>query len=112
MTDLSPVIRALEACSGADHELDVNIHIALGLSGTAARHYTGSVDAAASLIPEGWRASRLCELPRPAGLEMRWRWTAELRFFGNEDLILVAAGEGPTMALALAAAALRARGTK
>ena len=93
MTKLADKIEALE---GPDRETDHAIHYALGLSG-GSKFYTASLDAAMTLVPE----------------QAVWlvRWAGE----ENEAGATVGEGEdyykaiGKTPALALCAAALRAR---
>jgi len=71
-------IKRLEAASGPDRELDVEI---AKLSGTydsyeGALYYTSSIDAALTLVPEGWLLETLSE--RNALGDHNWRWKAEL----------------------------------
>ncbi len=68
MTDLSPLIERLTAATGADRELDCLIHLKVGgkvalwhgkmvpedSAGVEVPHYTGSLDAALTLVPVGY----------------------------------------------------------
>lgn len=115
MADLSELAARVEAATGPDRELDARITVALdGLgewgelrrSGYAiqdfkAPPYTASLDAAMTLVPEGWFINRLNE---DIG-ERRFESTLYRRkppLNGKE-------GSGASFALALCAAALRSR---
>ena len=136
MVDLMELAERVEALSGPNHEIDSLIGAAVGLkyrilrdgSGrgkgmewledghgveTWAPHaprYTASLDAAMTLVPEGcgwltgWGQTRPDE---PMGGA---RITRNARFVGyRENYDEIAVGEAATPALALCAAALRAR---
>ncbi len=123
------LIQRVEQASGPSRELDAEISVAVGRhethierrsDGTAkllpwrgdgtgsynidCRRYTASLDAAVSLVPSGWTAW---------GLRSRGGLTsfyAEIsRIHGPEDEEQAVFGRGPTPALALVAAALRAQ---
>lgn len=130
----SKLIERIEGASGGSRELDDEIAFAVSAmgervpcghtfnritghkSGIAARHYTTSIDAAMTLVPEGWRVSKL---------EQHWRtgrWIAQLSERPTEGQ-LKAFDDGKTIgwntadtspdaatpALALVVAALRSR---
>lgn len=100
-----------EAASGPNYQLDVDIAIAVGRYGMNTRvpNFTASLDAAMTLVPEGWsRRSTWC--PK-ASYPARW----SLHLPGpvpatNEDMLIQTCGK--TDALALTAAALRALDSK
>jgi hypothetical protein len=110
-----------EQALSADRELDCRIHCAIeGLSFDAclavvpnladwiALYYTASLDAAMTLVPEplpGWRRSRF-ELAHSSGDPA---WFAKLLYLGPPIKMIDAHGIAATPALALCAAALRAR---
>lgn len=59
--DLASLIERLERASGPDRELDIDICTAIGKTRLApgfqtAPHYTSSIDAALTLVPDGWIA--------------------------------------------------------
>ena len=100
MTD--DLIARIEAASGADRGLDWEIHLHDGLAGVGmyGDHppYTASIDAALSLVPDGWRLSisNMCGPGWFAGLH-------ETDGYGEGY------GRAATPALALCAAALKER---
>jgi hypothetical protein len=119
---LIEIAERVEALTGPDHTLDGEILVAFHpkLAGTpraaAPYHrYTASLDAAMSLRPEGWRAgfeeSARCDESDKA---YAWVWPWESSYDpdcqegqqGNPD---ASHGYAATPALALTAAALRAR---
>lgn len=124
-TDASHELLALaercEKATGPDRALDYDIahivtraHMATGL----APAYTGSIDAAMTLVPEGWLLSELYE--RNAVGEANWRWRATLwqsaavRPIGQDaptvsGIARKAHGAKCAPALALCAAALRSQ---
>jgi hypothetical protein len=115
------LIAALESATGPDRGLDADIAMAvqawpdgafimrgapgmIGLDGgrcVSAPAYTSSIDAALTLVPEGYRWSADCTGPKP--YFRVWR-------MGRNVSRMDADAEGATPALALAAAALRAQG--
>jgi hypothetical protein len=131
MSDLLALAERVAVASGPDRELDADVYEALGgaltkIRGTTKRRladryngrdvprYTASIDAALTLVPEGWLLDQVGE---------NWRtgaWTARLAERASPKLIEAfdagrvigresEEGEAATPALALVAAALRAR---
>ena len=113
MTVRSDLADRVEALKGADREVDREIfatihsgpewmHLSKETQGVWASHYTAFFDAAIALVPEGW-ATFLATEDRHSH---SWRW--QLRGgYGWK-----AAARAATPALALTAAALRARDTE
>lgn len=94
--------RVLEG-TGSDRELDRAIAMALTPKARRGmyvrRHYTGSLDAALPLVPEGWHAE--------IGTRPDWHWARLFKWTypaGNTEFI-----SGPTPPRALIAACLKAR---
>lgn len=54
-TEMEGLVKRLEAATGPDRELDARIAVAVGatMTATASANYTGSIDAALTLVPEG-----------------------------------------------------------
>jgi hypothetical protein len=111
MTDLLKLAERCEQASGPDLDLSHDIARALvGHSGYKYQPYTASLDAAMTLVPEGWQGDRLSWW---AGCEASCvliethlvgdEWVREAGWLGRVE------GEAATPALALCAAALRAR---
>lgn len=116
MVDLTDLIARVESASGPDRELDEAIRTALGYP-PKPWNCTGSIDAALTLLPEGWHVNLLSQnykgwsacLHRAYGSfeadHAKWKehnsWPKKL---GNE-----AAHDLPTPALALLSAILKAR---
>jgi hypothetical protein len=104
MTDL---IERLEAATGPSWELDASINYAVnphasGIYGHPP--YTTSIDAALTLVPEGWTGLDIISYQR------RTRYTVELSRLLDDDVEEdLRTGRGPTIAIALCVAALRAR---
>lgn len=99
MTNLIELAARVEGLSGPDREVDLKImRWAMNIGGPAenALHYTASLDAAMSLVPEGWNVGQWRIIGKPDSCRM---WDDET------DIIT----SGSTPALALTAAALRAR---
>lgn len=120
---MSDLIRKLESAAEGSRELDIAAHKAIGweLAPPEADcawwndngdtfygvcpHYTTSIDAALTLVPEGW------------DWQLEWEDGAESVFFESKGIARVEMGnpdlricpEAATPALALCAAALRAR---
>ena len=98
--DLLALADACERASGGDRDLDAAIRVAV--FGHATAHaYTASLDAAMSLVPEGLRVlidsdGCHCRITDPRGKSDALSWAGVTGFAG-------------TMALAVTAAALRAR---
>lgn len=117
MTDLNTLASMVEALDGPDRKLDLEI-VAIVRAGM--RHpdfiappaYTESLDAAMTLVPEGWAVERAgwhSILEPYAGFEL-WQFTEcddGAWRHGGDDAI--ATGNAITPALALTAAALRSR---
>jgi hypothetical protein len=92
-----------EAATDADIELDLDITKALGLAGRSAltlTRFTASIDAALTLVPEGW--DRQVAYWARTGLARAWLVRDGKTTEGNAK----------TEALAICAAALRARTTQ
>lgn len=116
MTDLSQLIERIEAASGPDRELDMLIqnacrkgrkrHHTDSYRAANAPRYTASIDAAMTLVPTGWLMAGLWErnTNRP-----NWRWKAELWSPDADRDVSGIARNSESPALAICAAALRAR---
>lgn len=127
MSALMEIAARVEAATGADRELDGLIAEAIGVrifsftnsvlidpfgksdarrdvQAHSALAYTGSIDAAMSLVPEGywWKVGHVMG-PQPLTQNMSWA------FVGPTDSIIRMPAPSHTPALALTAAALRAR---
>jgi hypothetical protein len=106
MTDPATLLALAERCeqaAGPDRELDFVIAAGIGWpdspnSHQNARRYTESLDAAVTLVPEGWTWARF----HGGVVEC-------MTLNGPGNSILFERGEGNSSALALCAAALRAR---
>jgi len=132
MTDLSPLIERLSAATGPDRELDAEIsahlhggipshqaeqawkrsysagyvHRAVPGGGFHAPHYTGSIDAAVRLVPEGekYRPHKVILAVSQSGTRFStvldsWQWGKIV-------------GHGSNYAIALCIAALKARAAR
>ena len=105
-SDLSALIARVEAATGPGRELDAEIskragHAVMYWDGEhTARPFTASLDAAVSLVPSGhnWSLDMLCR----DGNEAR-------TFYGEHPNEIDTEATGATPALALCAAALKAR---
>jgi hypothetical protein len=108
---MSALLQLAERCEkavGADRELDLDITEALGLAGRSALSlvpFTASLDAAMKLVPEGWDWGAYFS-PENIGIYPRAVGAAKCQ--GPHDGQFVMA-QSATPALALCAAALRAR---
>jgi hypothetical protein len=107
---LAGLIARLEAATEGSRELSVNIYETLGLPplyGTTIDRlypdYTTSIDAALSLIPEGWVVANISQN------DNRLWWTSLNRGYRSSYDATAIAGDCATPALALVIAALRAR---
>lgn len=114
MTNLSELADRVEALSGPNYAIEIEIENALGLSvflrdpmvgfGDAEytrrppKAFTASIDAAMTLLPEGWRPVRIVWLPNAVEASI---------YFGFASATGRAKYIGP--AAALTAACLRAR---
>ena len=101
MSDIADLIARVEAAQGPDRELDAEIH-ALGLTVDSRlvipRAYTASLDAAAALVPDGGDWSRHRGVNGQMTMQV---W--------GPDAMWPGLSQAATPALALCAAALRAR---
>lgn len=105
MSDLDELIQRLEKATGPDRELDIAIasawkqHHSGRWSIVNAPYFTSSIDAALTLVPEGWFMEALHQQPRG--------W---LCYVGSRSNSLARMeSEADTAAIALCIAALRAR---
>jgi hypothetical protein len=106
MTDRPTLLTLAERCeqeAGPDRELDFAIAAGVGWPDSPnlhqhARRYTENIDAAVTLVPEGWTWARYYSGAVECGT-----------LNGPDGSILFERGEGASFALALCAAALRAR---
>jgi hypothetical protein len=99
------LVALIEAASEGSEYLDYAVQRGFGLMKPVPA-YTRSVDAALDLMPAGWSVHRLTRRNDCRGNFTGW--SAEL--YRASDVVLEpAAASGATAALALAAAALRAR---
>ena len=102
MTDLETLIARLEAATEGSRELDGEIYSAMSGKATGlnnADDYTTSIDAALTLVPEGydWDVGRL-----------NGRYIADVSRKVSEEGWLNQHARGPSSALALCIAALKA----
>ena len=117
--ELMRLAERCEAAMGPDRELDALIQMAVRKREPLLqadrlpmkpRHFTASLDAAMTLVPEGWTAWELRSRRRLT------RFTAEISRLCDDiddaDGELIECGNAATPALALCAAALRARTQK
>jgi hypothetical protein len=110
MTTLNELAERCEKATGPDRELALSIlcavdpeHWTMGCN-PSARDPTASLDAAISLVPEGWTYQAY---QGPSGQPHKWT----LRTIADGDAYYTEReGKAATPALALCAAALRARG--
>ncbi len=106
MTDLVTLLALAERCeqaAGPDRELDFAIAAGVGWPDSPnlhqhARRYTESLDAAVTLVPEGWTWARYHSGAVECGT-----------LNGPDESILFERGQGTSTARSLCAAALRAR---
>ena len=121
MRDLAALIVKLERASEGSREMDKDIAVEDGFfcmlvndewlaaeTDAPVLHYTTSLDAALTLVPEIWQ-----------GLYLTWEWTGIKRESGDHKHIaflrrgihsyVTAGGKGASLPLALCIAALRAR---
>ena len=122
MTELLKLAERCEATTGPSDELQFAIGDAVGATierapfdgaGRGVRDcppYTHSLDAAMTLVPEGWRVVNFAESePDVPPEELRQRpWTAMLKLPADDFRAKWAKAYAATPALALCAAALRA----
>lgn len=106
---MNDLITRLERAEGPDRELDWAIHIRDGLLGVGMYgdhpRYTASIYAALTLVPEEWTVVTISQNDDKS-------WFAELRegFLTSYNRVALSPVKSSTPALALAAAALKARG--
>jgi len=101
MTDLSSLIERIEKSEGADREIDRQIGLAVSVQPAPA--YTASIDAAMTLVPEGWSFEVRSSGTGDPGQASVWN---PMRAPGHEEYRV---SNFATPALALCAAALKAR---
>ena len=104
--DLSKLVEALEAAAEGSEYLDYAIQRHFTLTKPVPA-YTSSVDAAMSLLPEGWSIHRLCHRHDCRGNFTGW--FAELYRASDAVIQQPANSLGATAALALCVAAMRVR---
>lgn len=123
MADLVGLAERAEAAAGPDRALDIEIGRAIDfLAGTRASyelqshmipHYTSSLDAAMTLVPEGWGGKLFFSENRP-DRELHCSATLARSYPTNAKAYSEKSGKDgdrSAMPLALVAAALRARAT-
>jgi hypothetical protein len=128
--ELLGMAERVEGATGPDRETDLAIALAVGWyppgvdprlyqdSRTNALYlqrtplFTSSLDAAMTLVPEGWHVMTLCEgpniEPRPRDFTYDGTWSVELHATIKGLRHNLEYGSGATPALALTAASLRA----
>jgi hypothetical protein len=104
--DLSKLVAALEAAAEGSEYLDYAIQRQFALMKPVPA-YTSSVDAAMSLLPDGWSIHRLCHRHDCRGNFSGW--FAELYRASDAVIEQPANSLGATAALALCVAAMRVR---
>ena len=103
---MKEIIEALEAAVGPDRSIDgmiahaVNLHMPDDPEGWPLR-YTESIDAAMTLVPEGWNR-------RASETDKHW-WWAELREGYETSYNRVEIGQSPSLPVSICIAALKAR---
>jgi hypothetical protein len=109
MMDIVELVERCEAASGPDRELDRDIELAFPYED--AKHlqfglpqYTGSMDWAMTLVPEWWKLRQM-NYSAPCADDRKWHVNLHGGREGEDCFV----GRGGTRALALTAAALRAR---
>jgi hypothetical protein len=119
--ELLKLAERCEKATGSDNWLSADIGVLLGIPGDKCPHFTASLDAAMTLVPEGWVRkietwpdNPLNGEPHRAHVELLQcstkRWGRDdVWGHGSEDGKVRA--DGHTDALALCAAALRTRTT-
>lgn len=104
--DLAKLVAALESATEGSEYLDYAIQRQFALMKPVPA-YTSSVDAAMSLLPEGWSIHRLCHRHDCRGNFTGW--FAELYRASDAVIEQPANSLGATAALALCVAAMRVR---
>jgi hypothetical protein len=107
MSDLIALAERCERVTGDSFDLNHDIAAALGV---ASEPFTASIDAAMTLVPEGWRVRDLNQWVDQNKASTNIAWTVRLRLNGRSMVEVDA--EADTAALALCAAALRARSSQ
>lgn len=132
MTDLDSLIQRLEKAEGPSRELDAAIFVGVhegyrlgknSLGGSivlfdgfswqldeTVPDYSSSIDAALTLVPDGWAFYRLDQYHDK--INPAWGWGAHLRCYSRPDAGRAIGETRHGMALALVIAALRARSLK
>lgn len=136
MTDLTELATRIEQAEGPSSDLDMEIwcavvaspkHLELIEIGRAAhgedearfrtdrfmdgRRYTFSLNAAMTLVPEGWGYTLVAVPGQGTDATVReWRPDKDGKFWSGNDMARAQVKRAATPALALCAAALRARG--
>lgn len=105
--ELLELAARVEAATGPDRELDWAIADAVGFKGSIHKRtiepfYTKSLDAAMTLVPEGWRVSDFTQWENESGA-----WSIMLLRVGHKHQAKDA--DAKTGPLAICAAALKAR---
>ena len=106
---LDELISRLDAATGPDGELDLAIKRVCSAPDSpfyVARHYTASIDAALTLVPDEWTAWKIRSWGRKTHFHVELTRFDETT--GSEEM---KEGSGPTPALALCITALKARAT-
>lgn len=102
------LIERLQGLDGPDREVDLLIMRwvqNIGGDPRNALHYTASIDAALTLVPDGWKLRQM-NLSAPCADDRKW-W---LNLYGGKMGEDTFTGSGATPAIAIVIAALRARG--
>ena len=113
--ELLALAERCEAATGPDREIDHDVAVAVGAQArngsiNIAAYYTASIDAAMMLVPEWWAIERWQIWPgQPSALRIVETHLGDdgQRWHGGKDRTLSA--QATTPALAIAAAAIRAR---
>ena len=101
--ELLALAERVEGLSGPSPKLDVEIWLTSVGRDVPMSHFTASLDAAMGLVPEGWWLFHIYVSPEEMPGD---RFKASVY---NDQSIYAASGRASTPALALTAAALRAR---
>lgn len=126
MTDHNELAARIERAEGPDRALDAEIAVAVGwrvlydksdpndaepyyqpvpeMSWRAVPHCTASIDAAMQLVPNGWKLRQM-HFNAPCADDRKWHLNLRGGKEGEDRFV----GRGSTPALALCAAAIRAR---
>jgi hypothetical protein len=110
MADREKWLELAERCgqaAGPDNWLSADIGVAFNIHGDKCPHYTASLDAAMTLVPEGWDWSAVRDRGDYSAQVYEPVWSALQH--GAASAYKTGIIEASTPALALCAAALRAR---